>query len=422
MKNSRWIMLGLCFLATAINYIDRANLGVSAPFIQKEMNIDPSLMGAILGAFFWSYAAMQLPSGWLVDRFGEKKIYAVVVAWWSLCTMAMAGIKGVPGLFITRFLLGVGEAGGYPSNTKVTARWFPVHERGLASGIFDSGSRVGTALSLPIITMIVAAAGWRTSFIVTGALGFIWIIVWLVVYRHPDKQEAAYVEQQYAGARATATSDHKVRWVDLFRYRTMWGMMLGFFCMNFSNFFFVTWFPSYLIEARGFSLPHLGVFGTFPALCAIPGGWLGGYVSDRLIRKGWSVTAARKTCLVGGMIVSSVIALAAYVDSNAIAIALFCLAFASIAFTGANVWSLPSDIAPNKDCVASIAGIQNFAANLAGICIAMFTGIMVSITHGSFTIPLFTGGVICLIGAFSYLFIVGKIEPLPAKFIASSAV
>jgi ACS family D-galactonate transporter-like MFS transporter len=189
-------------------------------------------------------------------------------------------------------------------------------------------------------------------------------------------------------------------------------MMIGMFCMNFANFFFLTWFPSYLIQARGFSLPSLGVFGTFPALCAIPGGWLGGYVSDRLLRSGWSLTRARKTCLVGGMLVSSCIALAAIVPSAGVAIALFCVSFASIAFTGASVWSLPSDVAPTKAHVASLAGIMNFAGNLAGICIATFTGVMVAITHGSFVVPLAVGGIVLIIGAAAFLFIVGPIEPL----------
>jgi ACS family D-galactonate transporter-like MFS transporter len=347
-----------------------------------------------------------------VDRFGARAMYAIVVVWWSLFTMATAAARSFSTLIGARMLLGVGEAGAYPSNAKVTALWFPVRERALASSIFDSGSRVGSALSLPVVTAVIATLGWRASFVVTGALGFVWLVAWLAIYHDPDAKDAAFTRAGQAEATEPAKGE-QIRWIDLFRYRTMWGTMIGFFCMNFGNFFFLTWFPTYLIQARGFSLPQLGLFGTFPALCAIPGGWLGGWTSDRLLRAGWSLTAARKTCLVGGMLMSSSIALAAFVPSTEVAIGLFCLAFASLAFTGASVWSLPSDIAPTKAQVASIAGIQNFAGNLAGICIATFTGIMVALTHGSFLVSLSVGGVISLIGAASYLFVVGRIEPLP---------
>ncbi|SDR51646.1 Sugar phosphate permease [Paraburkholderia fungorum] len=419
MSKSRWVMIALCFAATAVNYIDRANLGVAVPFIQQDLHISSTAMGLILGAFFWTYAAMQMPAGWLIDRFGERRIYAGVVAWWSLCTMLTAGMKSVSGLVFIRLLLGVGESGGYPANAKVAGRWFPVHERGIASSIFDSGSRVGAALALPIVTAIVGMLGWRASFVISGGLGFVWIVVWLLVYRHPNAQEEAFVASgspaDTARGQHSASSSPKIGWLDLFRFRTIWGCMIGFFCLNFANYFFVTWFPTYLIQARGFSLPHLGTFGTLPALCAIPGGYLGGYLSDRLIRAGWSVTTARKICLVGGMLTSSSIALAAFVESSTAAMALFCLSYSAIAFTGANIWSLPADVAPSKEFVASIAGIQNFAANLAGICIATFTGLMVSLTHGSFVVPLVVGGIICLIGAASYLFVLGDIEPLKLK-------
>jgi sugar phosphate permease len=189
-------------------------------------------------------------------------------------------------------------------------------------------------------------------------------------------------------------------------------MMLGFFCLNFVIYFFITWFPSYLVQTRGFSLKSLGTLGMIPALISIPGGWLGGIVSDALYKRGWSLTRARKTCMVGGMLLSSVITVSAFTTSTALMLASFGIAYGSLAFAAASIWSLPGDVAPTPDHVASIGGIQNFASNLAGIVITTFTGFMVQLTKGSFTVPLVVAGGFCVLGAFSYLVIVGKIEPL----------
>ena len=181
-------------------------------------------------------------------------------------------------------------------------------------------------------------------------------------------------------------------------------MMIGFFCLNFAIYFFITWFPTYLMAARHFSLKQFGIWGLIPGIISIPGGWIGGFASDSLYRRGWSLTAARKTCLVGGMLMSSTITLAAIVPAAWMALALFGLAYASLAFTAASIWSLPGDVAPTSGQVASIGGIQNFASNIAGVVTTSFTGVMLTITHGSFLIPLAAAGVLCLVGAAMYLF------------------
>jgi hypothetical protein len=189
-------------------------------------------------------------------------------------------------------------------------------------------------------------------------------------------------------------------------------MMLGFFCLNFVIYFFITWFPTYLVTERGFSLKSLGTLGTIPAVASIVGGWIGGLTSDALYRRGWSLTAARKTCIVGGMLMSSSISLSVFTENTYAMLAFFSLAYASLAFAGASIWCLPADVAPTPAHVASIGGIQNFASNTAGIFITTFTGFMLVMGNGSFTAPLLTAGAFALLGAFSYLFIVGKIEPL----------
>ncbi len=417
MPPARWLMVWLCFMALAVNYTDRANLAVAAPSIRQALHLDSTTMGFLLGSFFWTYAIMQLPAGWLVDRFGARLMFPIAVCWWSLFTALTAVANSAAALFGFRLLLGAGEAGGYPSSARVVARWFPPHERGIASSIFDSGSRVGNLVAIPLCAWLISSFGWRASFVVTGLLGFVWTAAWLAIYRkperHPDVTPEALREIEQSRA-APAVDEPAIGWSSLFRYRTVWGMMIGFFCLNFVIYFFITWFPTYLMSARHFSLKQFGVLGLIPGLIAVPGGWLGGFTSDWLYRRGWSLTAARKTCLVGGMLLSSVITFAAIVPAAWMALALFGVAYASLAFTAASIWSLPGDVAPTRAHVASIGGIQNFASNLAGVVTTSFTGVMLTITHGSFAIPLATAGLLCLLGAASYLFIVGRIEPLPA--------
>ena len=416
LPSARWTMILLCCLANTINYVDRANLAVAAPIIQRDLGFDATTMGLILGGFFWTYSFMQMPFGWFADKFGARISLSLAVVWWSVFTALTALARGVFSLMGCRLLLGVGEAGAYPSFAKVAANWFPSSERGLASSIFDSGSRIGAALSLPLVTWIIGTFNWQTSFIVTGLLGVIWAVFWIIVYRDPEQHRSVTPEQldQLQAERGSTLKDGpKVPWSSLFRYRTIWGMMIGFFCLNFVIYFFITWFPTYLVKARGFSLAQLGTLGLLPGLVSIPCGWLGGFTSDALYRRGWSLTAARKTCLVGGMLMSSVITLSVFAPNAYLALVCFAIAYGSLAFTAASIWSLPGDVAPTPAHVASIGGIQNFASNLAGIVTTTFTGVMLTITSGSFIVPLTVAGGLCLLGAAVYLFMVGQIAPLP---------
>lgn len=430
--NLRWMMVFLAFLGLSINYIDRSNLSVAVPYLDKDLGLSDTATGIILGAFFYTYAVFQLPMGYWVDRFGSRFVFSVAVVWWSIFTAATALARGFFSLFGFRLLLGVGEAGGYPSSAKVVSQWFPQHERALATSIYDAGARVGTAFSLPIVTVVIAIFGWRASFVVTGILGLIWVVFWLLFYRSPrqhprvSQEELQYIEtggarlSEESGSRSSQRrSSGGVQWRDLFRYRTIWGMMLGFFCLNFVIYFFITWFPDYLVTARHFKLLQLGFFGMIPPLVAVAGGLLGGYASDSLVRRGASLTIARKVCLVGGMAFSSVIALAALVPSAVAALALLSLSYSGLTFAAASVWSLPADVAPEAGAgaanwVGSIGGIQNFASNLAGIASPAVIGFLVDIT-GTFVTGLVTAGILAIVGALSYLFIVGRVEPLPAE-------
>jgi D-galactonate transporter len=413
----------MAFLGTTINYIDRANLGVALPTLRKDFGISPESQGLILGAFFWTYAALQLPSGWFIDKVGPRISYTLAVVWWSIFTSATAIARGFTSLFGFRLLLGIGEAPAYPTNAKSVAEWFPKQERAFATSIYDSGARAGSVLALPICTLIIKAWGWKMSFVLTGAIGIVWAIVWWALYRHPTKSSLVSAEELahiQAGQAAAPKGGPKVRWADLFGYRAVWGMMLGFFCLNFVIYFFVTWFPTYLRDGRGFTDVKTGFVGMIPGIFAILAGWMGGRTSDYLVRKGYSLTKARKIPIVGGMIMASSIGLAVIVPSAEACVALLALSYGSLCFAAASIWSLPADVAPTPQHVASIGGIQNFASNLAGVCTTYLIGKLLGKT-GGFVVPLLMAGGFAVLGALSYLFIVPEVKPLEAKSDATTA-
>ncbi|MCX5080152.1 MFS transporter [Streptomyces sp. NPDC056121] len=423
-KNVRWGIAVLCFGGLAVNYLDRSTLSVALPSMSDDLHIGPETQGFILSAFFFTYALCQLPAGALLDKYGVKRVFAIGAIWWSVATVGMGLVRGVGSLVGARMLLGAGEAAGYPAPAKAVSRWFPRHERTLANSVWDNGARVGTAIALPLVTMLVSAFHWRVAFIACGLLGFLWIIGWWRLYHEPadhpklTAEERAYIEAGGAHTDETAAQEAdapKVRWRDLFRYRTVWGMMLGFFCLNYVIYFFITWFPSYLVDERGFDLLKLGFFGTVPGLVAIFGSLLGGFTADRLLRKGWSTTKVRKTCLVSGTLCSSVIALTVVVPTASGALALLSLSYASLTFSTASVASLPADVAPTAGHVASLAGIQNFASNVAGILGPIVTGFLLASSGGSYLVPLLVSGALSVVGALTYAFVIKRVEPLPVR-------
>ncbi|MGW2327023.1 MFS transporter [Streptomyces sp. NPDC001700] len=423
--NTRWLMVFLCFLGMTVNYIDRATISISLPYMTDDLNIGPEWQGVILSMFFVTYALGQLPAGALIDRYGEKKMFALGGLVWSVVTVATGFVRGIGSLLVARLALGAGEAPAYPSCAKSVSRWFPVRERALANSVWDNGARAGTAVAAPVVTALIAWQGWRMAFWVTGGVALLWVALWLKAYREPSAgggisaEERAYVTA--GGARLedapeesgnAAPEEPAVRWRDLFRYRTVWGMMIGFFCLNYVIYFFITWFPSYLVDARGFDLLKLGFYGALPGLVAIGGSLLGGWTSDTLLRRGWSVTRARKTCLVCGMLFSSVIAFAVLVPSAMWALTLLSVSYASLAFSAASVASLPADVAPTPGHVASLGGIQNFASNLAGVLGSTTTGLLLGFFNHSFVAPLMLSGALCVVGALTYGLVIKRVEPL----------
>lgn len=417
-SNARWLIGTLLMVGTAISYVDRTNISVALPYIEDDLHISSQMSGILLAAFFWTYAPGQISGGWLADRIGPRLAAGAAVVWWGLFTAANVVARGVGSLLCFRLLLGAGESVGPPTFAKVVGRWFPVTERAKAAAVYDSGSRLGTALAIPLVALLIGAFGWRASFVVTGAVGVLFGIGWFVLYRDPDdhwlanRAEVDYIRS--GGSRQQDASEGpavKVPWRDLLRHRTVWGMMIGFFGLNFAFYFFITWFPSYLAEARGLDLIKVGVYGMVPPLCAFFAEFFGGWLSDRLSQR-WGVTKARKVPIVVSMVLASSIALAAVVPSAALAIVLMAFAMSCLAVAGAAIWSLPADVAPGEHQVASVAGLQNFASNLAGIVCPIYFGLFLTSDAHSYVVPLVSTGGVVVLGAAAYLFVCGPFEKL----------
>lgn len=416
---TRWLMIGVTAFGLTIAYVDRASLSIAIPFIQQEYGFDQVWKGFILSAFFWSYAAFQIPSGWLIDKLGVRLVYAVAVIWWSFWTAMTAVAQGVNSLIGLRLMLGIGEAPVAPCGVKVVSQWFPRHERAFAASIADTGQQLGSALSLPIITTLIAFSGWRMAFVVIGVVGVAWVFLWLTLFQTPRQSkrlpadELAYIEA--SGARIEAPpGGNAVKWSDLLRHRTVWGMMLGYICRAYAVYFFITWYPSYLVDVHHFTLKQLGIVGAIPPFLAIISTWCGGLFSDYLVRRGASLGVARKIPIIGAMALASSIIFAAYAETTAVALAFLTLAMCSSAFAAGSVLALPADVAPTPETVGSIAGLQNFGSQIGGILSPIVTGLLLAADHGSYRLPLVFAGVICLIGALVYAFMV-KVEPLPIR-------
>ncbi|MCX8278730.1 MFS transporter [Phyllobacterium sp. 0TCS1.6C] len=418
----RYLILVMCFLGLTMNYLDRANLSVALPYIDAELNLQltNAEKGLIFGAFFWAYDGMMLIAGWFTDKVGARRSFSIAAVWWSIFTALTPLATSFWGFFGVRFALGAGEAPAYPSATKAASRWFPSSERAFATAVIDSGSRVGTVLALPVVTSIIALTTWHYSFIILGALGLVWAAFWFWMYRDPSEHPRANdLERQYISDNGGRTEENddaeavKIRWRDLFRYRTVWGMMIGFFCLNFVIYFFLTWFPDYLKNARGLNLAELGTLGMLPGLTAVVAAWTAGIWADRRIRNGADVTLVRKTIMVGGLLGGAAILPAALVSSVYSALFFLAISYSSLAVAATAIWSLPADVAPSSHHVASIGGIQNFASNIAGIISPFLFGFLLDMFSGNYVPSFAMAAGVAVIGAFNYAFVVGRAEPLP---------
>ena len=418
----RYAMLALVFVNVGINYLDRSNLSVAAAGLGEELKLSSVQLGLIFSAFGWTYAALQIPGGLVADRIGPRILYALCLWTWSLATVAQGFARGFASLFAFRLATGAFEAPSYPINNRIVTSWFPEHERASAIALYVSGQFIGLAFLTPALVAIQVYAGWRGLFFVTGAIGLIWGVVWYVFYRDPlddkraNKAELDYIEKGGGVFKKEVTAEkssawRREDWKQVFSSRTLWGVYIAQFCVNATLWFFLTWFPTYLVQYRGLSFLKSGYLASIPFLSACAGLLLSGFISDHLINKGTSVSVARKAPIIIGLILSGSIVGANYVDDTALIIF-----FMSFAFFGAGMalisWVFVSLLSP-KHLIGLTGGIFNFMGNLASIVVPIVIGFIAS--GGNFKPALVFIGGLGIVGALSYIFLVGKIERVVVK-------
>lgn len=412
----RWWVAGLMWAAIAINYIDRTVLSAAAPRIQSQFHLSAVEMGVVMSAFFWSYALLQLPAGFLADRLGQKKVLGFAVLWWSLATAATGIANGFKSLVALRVALGVGEAGAYPSNAGIASKWFPRSERATVAGIFDSGSKLGGAIALPLIAAMLTAFDWKITFALTGLLGLIWYVVWQFTFsdsprdhKRVNAEELAHIENDSLAERSDTEGRPALR--KLLAHRNIWAMCIGFFMINYNSYFFITWLPTYLVKARGMTMMEMGWMASLPLLASIVVEIFAGWASDRVFASGkLSLTATRKLFLVIGLLMASSIGFAAFADSAAVAVLLLCIAKSGTTVAASQVWALPADVAP-RNAVSMVAGVQNTVSNIGGVVGPIVTGAIVGAT-GSFVPALVVSSALIGVAIVNYLFLLGKVEPI----------
>ncbi|MDR3669244.1 MAG: MFS transporter [Holophaga sp.] len=426
----RWLILTLLFIITTINYADRQTLSFAAPFIAKDFHLSVMKIGYTMSAFSWSYVIVQIPGGWLLDHFGSKKVYFGSLAFWSFFTGITAYVGmfplGIvfPLLFAFRLMLGAAEGPSFPANSRIVAAWFPTHERGVASAIFNSAQYFAQVLFAPVMGIVVTTLGWKHVFTIMGGVGLLFALVILkVLYAPKDHplvnqaeldylaQGGALVDLDQKGTKAASgrTWDYVK---ELLSSRMMLGIYIGQYCITTLTWFFLTWFPIYLIKARHMSVLKVGFVAVLPALAGFLGGILGGMISDLLLKKGCSLTTARKVPIVGGMLLSTIIVACNYTNVNWIVVLFLTLAFFGKGI-GALGWAVVSDTSA-KEIAGLSGGLFNTFGNTAGIVTPIAIAYILSKTNS------FNGALVFValnaIGAIlSYLLIVQKIQRFELK-------
>jgi MFS transporter, ACS family, glucarate transporter len=412
-SNVRYLILAILFVTTVINYIDRSALGVAAPVMQKDLYMDAVALGLAFSAFNWAYTLFQIPGGWLLDRFGARKVYGIGLFIWSLFTFFQGFVGSFITLFILRFIVGLAEAPSFPANSRMTTMWFPQHERGRAVSIYNSAQYFGLALFTPVLAWVLLKFGWHSIFYAAGAAGMVLSFFWFKLVRDPsdhprvNQTEIDYIKDG-GGFADIGEKKTKVKWAHvrlLLTNRQMVGIYIGQFALNTIVWFFLTWFPTYLVQEKGLSIIKVGFIASIPYLAAFVGGIVGGFISDTLLKRGKSLAVARKTPIITGFLLSSTIVLANYTQSTAAIIVIMSIAFFSKGLAGLT-WALVGDMAP-KELIGLSGGIFNTIGNTAGIITPIVIGFILNKTQ-SFSGALIFVAVILLMGAFSYIFIVNN--------------
>jgi sugar phosphate permease len=409
----KWIQrtaLAMLVVAGVVNYIDRATLAVANPLIRDELGLSIADMGYLLSAFLWAYAFAQLPTGAMVDRLGPRILLACGLSLWSLAQLLGGLVRNFGEFFGARVLLGIGEAPQFPTGARVARDWFNQRDRGLATGIFNCASSLGTAIAVPLLTFLMLSFGWRTMFVIMGVAGLIVAAVWYVVYRNPSDvaltaEETSYRTQGDPPGQRTRVTLRE--WKSLFRFRTTWGMVFGYFGCIYLTWIYTAWLPGYLEIERHMSVKYTGWAAAVPFACGVVGGVLGGYIADILVRRGVEPLKSRRYPAAIALLGTAVCTVAAaYVSSNALAIAFISISLFLVYVTSTCAWAL-SSVAVPTNCTASIGAVQNFGGYLGGALAPTVTGLIVQHT-GSFVPALVVGSLIGAVSAGCYLFVVDQ--------------
>lgn len=420
----RYVIIGFLFFLTTVNYADRATLSIAGSDMSKALGFDNVTMGYLFSAFGWAYVLGQIPGGWLLDRFGSKRVYGWGIALWSLLTLLQGFVAMVPlGMAVTvlfglRFMLGMAEAPSFPGNSRIVANWFPTAERGTASAIFNSAQYFGTVLFAPIMGAITHAWGWPYVFWFMGLLGLGFAAAWpRIIYgprEHPwsNAAETDHIAQGggLVDLEGPGAGSATLRWSalgQLLANRMLLGIYLGQYCINVLTWFFITWFPIYLVKERGLSLLQVGFVAALPALCGFVGGILGGILSDRMLKRGHSLTLARKTPIVIGLLLSLSMVACNYVSTAWAVVLVMSLAFFGKGL-GALGWTVIADASPRE--ITGLSGaLFNTFGNAASITTPIVIGYILRGT-GSFNGALVYVSVHALVALVSYLVVVGDIR------------
>jgi len=414
-RGLRWLVIGLVFLATVINYVDRQTVSVLKTSISQDLGLTNEHYAAIQSCFLVLYGISQMVSGRLYDAIGTRLGFTLSIVVWSAAAIGHFFARSVWSFAFWRGLLGFGEAGNWPGAAKAVGEWFPVRERALGMGIFNTGAAVGGALSPPIIAWLASLYGWRATFVVTGVLGFAWLALWLLVYRLPDahpwitEAERAHIQSDRPAAAAGGPA-WRPGWRELLRYRQVWAIVVGRFVTDPIWWLYVFWMPSYFQEARGFSLQQVGWSAWFPYLAGGVGAMGGGWASGFLIQRGFTVDRARKSVMTVGALLTPAGIFAVRAESPYTALALMGVVLLGFQMWVNNLQTLPSDFFPGS-AVGSVFGLGGTAAAVASVLYNQGTGHVV----GSFGYtPVFVvAGLLGPVGLALTLLLAGRIERVP---------
>jgi ACS family hexuronate transporter-like MFS transporter len=391
--NFRWVVCALLFVATTINYVDRQVIGILKPTLQAEIGFNEIDYGNIVFSFQLAYAIGLLLVGLLMDRLGTRTGFSLAVVVWSIAAMAHAWARSVGGFVAARFALGLGESGNFPASIKTVAEWFPKRERALATGIFNAGTNIGAVVAPLVVPWITLRYGWPWAFILTGAIGFFWLFLWLGLYRRPEEHpRLSAAERAHIRSDPPEPLQARVAWRRLLPHRQLWAFAIGKFMTDPIWWLYLFWLPDLLHRNYGLNLTNMGLPLVVIYLVADIGSIGGGWLSSSLIKRGWSVNAGRKTAMLICALCVTPIVFASRASSLWGAVALIGLATAAHQGWSANIFTTASDMFPRR-AVGSVVGIGGMAGAVGGMLIAKVTGYVLQWTGSYVSIFILAGSI-----------------------------